>query len=172
MSINAQNLIPNPGFEEYTDCPSDISYTYKYKLVKDWESPTKGTFDYFNSCSKFNVGVPINIMGNTFANEGHGYVGLVLLEKPNYEDFGKKKPYNYREYIQCKLKSPLLKDSLYAVGIKYAVAEFSTFQVNRIGIILTHKKVQISNSKVLNYKPIVSTDTNNWGNNPFCLVLS
>ncbi len=137
--LNAQNLVPNPSFEEYSDCPEDINYNKKKLIPEDWFSPTGGTADYYNSCSRFNVSVPVNLMGSTFAANGNAYMGLILLEKPDYTNFNKKKPYNYREYVSCKLKEPLKKDSLYHIKFKFAVADFSTYALNKLGLALSNK---------------------------------
>ena len=156
----AQNLVPNPSFEEYMDCPADLNTHYKTPLPKHWITPTKGTVDYFNGCSKFNVGVPNNVMGNTFAGQGNAYVGLILLEKPEYKKFDWKKPLQYREYIQCRLIEPLSKDSGYIVSFMYCVAEYSNYLVNRIGAYLSVEKIGKSNRDPIELMPTIACDTN------------
>jgi OOP family OmpA-OmpF porin len=138
----SQNLIPNSSFELYHQCPNDLNGNYKSDIIINWYSPTKGTPDYFNSCSQFNVSVPINVMGSMYAFEGNGYVGLILLEKPDINKFGRKRPYNYREYIQCKLAEPLLKDSLYQVKYSYCISPFSTYIVQRPEVVFSTKPLK------------------------------
>ncbi len=152
-----QNLVPNPGFEEYNECPKNYTgYSEKLK-ISNWYSPTKGTPDYFNSCSKFNVSVPVNFMGNVFAKEGNAYIGLLLAEKPEIP-FEKKKPYNQREYVQVKLLKPLLGGNNYSVSCFYCVAPHSGYALNRLGIALTTKPEKKRN-KVIPLKYLVSIDT-------------
>jgi hypothetical protein len=52
--IHAQNLIPNPGFEDYTSCP-----TYAEEIAKafPWKNLTLST-DYFNAC---NTLIPLHL---------------------------------------------------------------------------------------------------------------
>jgi OmpA-OmpF porin, OOP family len=63
--LNAQsNLVPNPSFEQFMNCPqntisSRISYLY------DWYKPDKGGANYFNRCTNNQPtdGVPYNFGG-------------------------------------------------------------------------------------------------------------
>jgi hypothetical protein len=57
-SILAQNLVPNPSFENYTTCPTAASQLY---VAPPWTSPTTGGAEYFNICSSSNVGVPFSL---------------------------------------------------------------------------------------------------------------
>jgi hypothetical protein len=161
----AQNLIPNPSFENFLFCPVDMNYDRKTFPVLDWSLANHGTPDYFNSCNKFNVGVPVNVMGNCFAAEGHGYVGLILLEKPEFTDYDRKKAYNYREYIQCSLTYPLEKDVKYIFTMKYSVAEYSRYCVNRLGVLISIEKIKSRTMDPLLFKPTFQIDTTD-----YCLI--
>ena len=44
----AQNLVPNPSFENYSACPENIS---EIDFALPWTSTTGATPDYYNSCS-------------------------------------------------------------------------------------------------------------------------
>jgi OOP family OmpA-OmpF porin len=125
----AQNLVPNPSFEMHKTCPTDLNNFYNSEIVDSWYSPTKATPDYYNACSRFNVSVPVNAMGTMFACEGNGYMGIILLEKPDYRKYGRMKPYDYREYIQCKMIKPLSKDSSYLVSFSYCIAPYCAYVV-------------------------------------------
>lgn len=106
----AQNLVPNPGFEDYNGCPmagntmstSDIIFP----LVDQWFKPTQGSTDYFNTCGDALFGIPENENGYEPSHNGNGYCGLIALTH-NYN--------NYREYLEVKLSQPLQKDHLYCV---------------------------------------------------------
>lgn len=99
---NSQNLIPNPGFELYSNCPSTLGQVNR---CLDWLDIEK-TPDYFNSCEMPNiVNVPFNYFGYQPAHSGCGYCGLIHhIEDPNPP---------WKEYIQAQLGSTLI------VGIKY-----------------------------------------------------
>jgi len=157
-NVKSQNLVPNPSFEIYFLCPEDITMTSVSKLIPYWYLPTRGTSDYFNECAKFQVGVPQNFIGNLYAFEGKAYVGIILLEKPPLDDSGKKKLVNYREYLQAELIEPLVQNKKYCVSLNYAIANYSTYATNSIGICLTNTQIKNRASiKVLKCKPIVMT---------------
>src|SRR6266568_4143817 len=80
--MTGQNLVPNPSFEIYDKCPNQYLATYRKMLVPGWLLPTGATPDYFNSCTKIQVGVPENFMGYCFAKEGQAYAGIILLFNP------------------------------------------------------------------------------------------
>ena len=98
----AQNLVPNPGFEEYFQCPGSYNPQGSDRnFAPGWVSPTLGTPDLFNRCSFGNAGVPHNWAGIANAHKGYGYSGIYAWINNN----------NYREYLQAKLI-----DSLVAVS--------------------------------------------------------
>ena len=83
--LNAQNLVLNPSFENYSACPIGPS---EFSNCVNWSMPflnlvsdTCSTSDLYNSCSPFGclgVGVPCNVMGNEPAHTGNGYAGIIL----------------------------------------------------------------------------------------------
>lgn len=153
-NLPAQNLVQNGSFEEYYKCPGNYTEKKVKKFLPFWNMPSKGTPDFFNTCSREMVGIPQNFMGNIHAFEGIAYVGLVILDSP----LDVKKEINYREYIQTRIGTTLQRDSLYLIKFYYSVAAYSTFAVNRLGAYLSHGKVTPKKG-VLNYKPQVYIDT-------------
>lgn len=150
----SQNLVPNPSFEEYETCPTDVTLNSVPTLVPGWFLPTRGTSDYYNVCARYQVGIPQNVMGNLFAIDGNAYAGIVLIEKPLKKNTLNKKSLNYREYLQAKLSEPLIKGNKYLVSLQFAIANNSTYATNSLGICLTVGKIKKRSSrKVLNYKP-------------------
>jgi OmpA-OmpF porin, OOP family len=153
------NLVPNPGFEVYEKCPDNYTVSYKKELVPGWFLPTGGTSDYFNSCTRIQVGVPQNFMGYCLPKDGQAYAGLILLLEPP-ADSTKGGKVNYREYLQSRLTGPLKKDQWYGVTFYFSVAPYSTFAINRLGAYLSEKKISKGRStKVLAYKPQITMDT-------------
>ena len=45
-----ENLIYNPDFESYQDCPRKIDALGILTIVDAWFQPTNGSADYFNTC--------------------------------------------------------------------------------------------------------------------------
>ena len=48
ITISSQNLVPNPSFENFVNCPSLNS---QLNLASPWTTPTSGTSDLINSCA-------------------------------------------------------------------------------------------------------------------------
>ncbi|MDG1714353.1 OmpA family protein [Lacinutrix sp.] len=163
-SITAQNLVLNSSFEEYIDCPRNISF-FHYN-VKDWSIPNEGTTDYFNSCDdKMDFK---NFNGEQEANSGKGYAGIYVYSKQDY-----------REYIQGELKEKLNKEEHYKISFYVSLAENSSFSINDFGIlfmpmrlmnVLSPKVIDVQNYNKQKYKSnYVSTnkklfysDKENW----------
>lgn len=155
--MRSQNLVPNPGFEDHETCPKNYIVRYVKELIPGWTLPTRGTPDYFNSCTNLQVGVPQNFMGYCLPKDGQAYAGLILLLDP---DNHSRKKTDYREYLQAQLKMPLKKDGIYRVRFYYALAPYSTFAINRLGAVLSVKKIRRRfSTRVLGYKPQIVMDT-------------
>ncbi|VXB85974.1 OmpA family protein [Maribacter litoralis] len=130
-----QNLVLNPSFESYANCP--VTLGNLEKDVIDWNMPTKGSTDYFNGCSVA-MGTPENFNGKQPSDFGTGYVGLYMYA-----------PNDYREYIQAKLRSTLVKGEQYSISFYVSLAERSDFAVKEFGIRFTELPVAVETSKVL-----------------------
>ncbi|CAN5818712.1 hypothetical protein BH11BAC7_BH11BAC7_12280 [soil metagenome] len=116
--INAQNLIPNPGFEQHTTCnfpmfqglpnPIDTNETIFPELL-NWRS-AHDTPDYFNTCN-----TPQNLPWyNISPRSGNGCVGLVAFY--SFGVFDTIPGIGPREFIQCKLTQPLMAGCAYNVS--------------------------------------------------------
>lgn len=130
-----QNLVVNPSFEKYRDCPVRLGNLEKD--VIDWNMPTLGSTDYFNGCSIV-MGTPENFNGKQPANFGFGYVGFYMYA-----------PNDYREYIQARLSSTLKRGERYTISFYVSLAERSDFAVKEFGIRFTEFPVAVQTSKVL-----------------------
>ncbi|MBC8046312.1 MAG: hypothetical protein H7Y00_05915 [Fimbriimonadaceae bacterium] len=112
-AVHAQvNLVPNPSFEDYTDCPYTYSLIdddeYIFPSVTDWIKPTEGTSDYYNACASAGceVETPAAAPGFQYPNSGDAFAGMYTAYST----------YDYREYIQAKLTSPLVAGQTYYAG--------------------------------------------------------
>lgn len=127
----AQNLVPNPSFEDYIACPTGPSETYK---AVPWIQPSghTGTSDYFHTCNTSPipinappVGVPNNLLGNQAARTGAAYCGFFSIDGPTDGD--------YREYIQAPLTNPLTVGTRYCVRFYLSLSDLSTNSTDGIG---------------------------------------
>lgn len=105
-NVFAQNLVPNPSFEERTDCPlrDDQVHMLKnwYKAGDDGSTP-----DYVNRCSTTpSFSVPRNFGFQEEANGCDAYMGLVVWPQS----------FVLNEYIGVQLTTPLIKGQRYFVS--------------------------------------------------------
>jgi OmpA-OmpF porin, OOP family len=147
FSVISQNLVPNFSFEESRICPGSHSQAIEEFRVNHWQSATRGTPDHFHTCSAGEANVPHNWAGVSDAYDGNGYTGIYLwMDNDN----------QYREYLQCKLVEPLIKDSSYHIEFHYKLSSYSKYAVDRIGLVLTDSLLSAQHDKVLKLAPTLS----------------
>ena len=150
--VHSQNLISNSSFEQFRVCP--ISFTVKHQFeqtVIDWESPAKGTPDYYNTCGNEIAGVPINWAGVSEAKSGNGYVGLHVW---NMRGLCTK------EYIQSKLLKKLEAGKYYHVQLSFKISTYSKFLVDEIGIAFSEPRIKLNHSNKLELVPRIISSKN------------
>jgi gliding motility-associated-like protein len=160
ISLNVQaqvNLVPNPSFENYINCPTYISEFYQ---CSDWFTATRGTPDYFNSCFVgFNNSmpdVPINYWGTQNAHSGNAYAGFAV-----------KYVAERREYISCKLNDSLSEGKKYCFEFYLSLSDSSRYGIDQIGLYLSNTNDTLyldtinfgGFGGVLEYAPIFQTNT-------------
>ena len=159
-SIQAQNLVPNPGFENTLGMPSGAG---QWNLAQPWQGLNASPDFYVRGqvappagpCDLVNI--PNNVAG--YCNERTGsdhYMGL-QFDLQN----------NYREYISIPLTIPLVSGSIYRLEFYTQLADSSRFACNRIGALLTNNIPVQPGSGVINFPPQLEasqqiTDTSNW----------
>lgn len=125
----SQNLVLNPSFEDYVDCPtgfSAIDYPMATLSVTDWYIPTAGSADYLNPCASTAsmVSAPSNFFGYQVARTGEAYAGWIgyLSCMPNY-----------REYVEARLLVPMVAGHRYHVSYWLSLANDSPFAIDQLG---------------------------------------
>lgn len=102
-AVKAQvNLVPNPSFEDYSDCPQ--FYPDLEGKCNSWTS-FRGTPDYINNCST--VCGFSNNYGYQVARTGQAYAGLASFQVTTL---------NGREHVGVELLSPLEIGTIYYVS--------------------------------------------------------
>lgn len=165
FTTTAQNLVPNPSFEEYDTCPNNMD---QLNYVVGWENFSQYSPDYFNSCNPCNTptdgcfSVPYNWGGYQQAATGNAYAGIYTREEHPWIT-------NIREFIGAQLNSPMI------IGTKY----FASFKVNlslngafntatdKLGILFSTVLYNSANPAPINnfahiYSTTIITDTVNW----------
>ena len=145
---NAQNLVPNPSFEDTLSCPTDQDQLYK---VKPWFRPTMGTPDYFNQCyhstSPTPMGIPLNFFGHQYARTGNAYAG-------EYVVYNKKYQFINMEYIETRLIDSLKPGNKYFVTFYVSLGDTCNLATNRMGAYLSKDSLyNYSTLSTLNVTP-------------------
>ena len=124
----AQNLVPNPSFEDFNSCPISDS---QISALLNWYSPTQGSPDYFHSCNAgVFVGVPLNFPGSQLAQTGEGYIGINVAYGIPAIDF--------REYAQVQLNSALTGGTDYFVSFNVSLSDTSNLATDDIGLFFSN----------------------------------
>lgn len=163
----AQNLVPNPSFEQYTSCPNNFCQIHRATGWSAWG----GSPDYFNTCGTWPVSVPYNNFGNQVPDTGNGYAGFWAYDSFNSSSCG-----FCREYLGIQLISPLVIGQKYYVKFKVSLADKARIGINKIGVLFTTKlfsmdsttsctntnTVLLPNNFAHVYTNNIITDTTNW----------
>jgi hypothetical protein len=125
----AQNLIPNPGFEDYENC-DQTSVVTAMEFVQHWFNPNGWSSDYFVD---YELPCAINVNGETNESwlapqpfEGDAFVGSFYYL--NQLGAGET-----REYIEVELSEPLLEGHPYEVSWWVSISGKSKYRVDKIG---------------------------------------
>lgn len=133
LNLYSQNLIVNPSFELYTECPNATTFG-QFNAVS-WFRPinmSNSSPDYFNICATTpNLSIPTNFFGVQSAYEGNAYTGIYCHENGNY-----------REYIETQLSSPLLPNHSYQVSFFVSLADNFQLTIDKIGAVLTNFELE------------------------------
>jgi gliding motility-associated-like protein len=132
-SIGQINLVPNPSFEQHTNC--NLTNGSIGLFAPPWFQPNiepfgggvmGGLTDYFNACDFVNgFGVPINYGGYQLAYSGNAYAGIEVFQNTIL--------FNSRDYIEVKLLDSLKKNKKYCVSFYFSLPEILQYAVGNIG---------------------------------------
>jgi len=165
--ISAQNLVPNPSFEEYDTC---LGYIVGPDLIeidttlKFWFNPTMTSPDYDNICYSLSDSayhVPKNVIGYQFPRTGHAYIDIdVCTFNPAYHNW---------EYVEVKLLDSLLNGKKYCANFFVSLADSVNYAIDNIGLYFSDTLISMATNYNLPFTPqIVNqpgsflTDKINW----------
>lgn len=154
-NLAAQNLAPNPSFEEYAMCPPWPAPGGPYVLEATPWYGVQASADYYNGCAPpAYFGVPANWTGYQEAHTGVGYAGAYFFIP--YQN-------NYREYIQAPLLDTLEAGVCYEVGAWMNLAD-ERCGCNRAGILLSDGPVllPLGSTPQVDYHGFVVLDEDQW----------
>lgn len=150
--IHCQNLVPNPSFESFDECP--IEFGSFNGFLQDWVTTSvsgqAGTPDFYSACNtdECSVDVPSNRSADFApAHSGQGYAGLFTYYtgSANLEA---------REYMTVQLDQPLLPQVEYEVSL-FAQRIEGSFYATPIGINLSQGFLEQNNDELIDIEPNV-----------------
>lgn len=132
--MQAQNLVPNPSFEEKSNCPSSDGEIAK---ATGWTSPLghSGTPDYYSRCSLLaDYVVPKNNVGYQQARTGDAYAGIFTYHN------------NVKEYLQIRLKEQLNRGQTYKVSFYVSAVNNGVVGTDKVGLYFSEEAITGSGS--------------------------
>ena len=89
LTAFCQNLVPDPSFENYESCQTNLS---QFDLLVEWYNPTPGESeagspDYYNACSASIYWGTTNLLGNQIPRTGDGMAGLLFADLASISEF-------------------------------------------------------------------------------------
>ncbi len=168
------NLIHNPDFEEYNNCPDrsdEVTYcNFWTTLDSSWNAidymhDKGGVPDYENVCSSSpHVSVPLSYYYNHLPHSGDGMMGLITffdLNDTNHQS---------RDYLQGRLKQNLVPGRTYQMQFYTTMMQISQYAIDHIGAYLDNGSIDTtlwpgktqSQCSPQVYSNSIVNDTLNW----------
>lgn len=165
LETMAQNLVPNPSFE----CGAELCGAFQiapYYPICSWYSPNRSTPDYLSSsilnqfCYAAMPGAGLDVnqepiqMGSEYPRTGSHAAGIFTFSgRPNNVQL-----YDYREYLEAQLTSPLVPGEYYCAEMYVSLAEGIRYASNHLGMYFHDSPLSIPNLVNLPYQPQVVTE--------------
>jgi len=158
------NLVPNPSFENLSQCPtfgSQLEYAISwFQPYVDSNGVQQSSTDLFSSCCSGFCGIN-NFTGSQFPRTGNSYAGIYF--------YGGSA--TYREYIEVKLNDSLLNSQTYCVTFYVSLADKCNYATSNFGVYFSNDSCLYVippdttipyNAQVLNSSSNIVTDKINW----------
>lgn len=124
-NAEAQNIVPNPSFEQYSNCPSALN---QLNYCNYWRRGNLSSTDYYHSCSTTTItGVPDNSMGNQLSS-ANAYTGIIA-----YSTYSSTVQ-NYQEYLVTNIPA-LEVGARYKVTVIVSLADDSRYACSGLGVL-------------------------------------
>jgi len=148
FAIKAQNLIPNPSFENAI-CPTGYNGTASQVTLymNDWYAATCASPDIMTTCSNHsNTTIPNILFGYQYARTGNNFAGFGFYN-------------SWYEYLGVKLTQPLVAGKVYNVSFYASCANSVDKATDALGIYFSQTEIKCISGfsgPVLNYTPQVA----------------
>lgn len=164
LSVAAQNLVPNPSFEEIDSLPCDIisgdtGTPTVTDYVRDWSVPTGASTDIFSALIDDNCMIR-QLFQDRVPRSGNNMTGIFTFVDGDFD---------YREYLQVPLQRPLIQGQSYYASMYVLRDRTREFATNNLGMYFSETEVKqpIEFRGVLPFVPQVNeteiiTNTEEW----------
>ena len=147
-----ENIVPNPGFEEYSNYP--LGWFYKgsdfSRVIKYWSSPTAASPDVFGPKVRIPRQWSEKGFGETKPYEGNSMIGITT-----YGCEGGKP--HCREYVQIQLTEPLVVGQRYSVGF-WAAPIHRSLRCDKLGVYFSEEEIREPTDDPLFFNPHIKAD--------------
>lgn len=135
----AQNLVPNPSFEENDTCPYGLG---NMSMLHNWVSVYGGTY-YFHECGTNGSGIPVSEVGGGYARTGQAYIGLSFWYSLGAES----------NYCGVDLLEPLIAGKKYKVVYYISLMDSVWYGIKNISVYFSQDQPPANVSALLTYEP-------------------
>lgn len=151
-SIQAQNLIPNPSFED------TVQLNFGLTFPRFWTQPTNASPNHYIPHARPEWQVPKNYAGYQYAHAGNAYMGILM-----YSLYGGSGLRRSREYIQIKLDNTLKQDSIYCFRMYVSLADSMRYaSKGQLGVYFSNNEVGSNNNYHLPYTPQITVSPDDY----------
>lgn len=155
-ALKAQNpnLIPNPGFETYTQVPCACMQGSLSAFVSGWENAAAGTPDFISTES--NQECYASTQSNHWDSYGHenphGGKGMGMIMTSGHGG-------TYREYLGVTLTNPLVKGTKYYAEFYVSLGDYCGVATNNLGMLFKTGTLVASYSNIILGEPQINNTT-------------
>lgn len=153
-AANAQNLIPNPGFETYSQVPCGCMQGSLSAYVSGWENAGSGTPDFI--CTEANEACyasPTSDHWDSYGSEKpHGGKGMGMIMTSGHGG-------TYREYLGVTLTKPLVKGNRYYAEFYVTLGDYCGAATNNMGMLFKTGTFSTVGDYIITGEPQVNVKT-------------
>jgi outer membrane protein OmpA-like peptidoglycan-associated protein len=140
LSLNAQDLVDNGGFEEYK---GKLKKMGSVEMVKGWKSPTAAKADLFSELiTEGPMSATRNMYGGQAPNTGQHYAGIRVYSIQDREP---------RSYLQATFNTPMTKGQKYCVKYYVSLSDLSRISTSEVRAFMSKVPVQKDDMASLTY---------------------
>ncbi|MCB9186978.1 MAG: T9SS type A sorting domain-containing protein [Flavobacteriales bacterium] len=147
MHLHAQNLVPNPSFEDYTECPENTGQIIN---ALPWYS-VRSSCDYYHECGSNGASIPINYGGGGYARTGKAYAGLKVWCVNDISGIN-------REVLGVPLIETLVEGEVYRVEFYLSMSDSMWYASKDVGAYFSVQQPDSDNDSIESCQPQVRYD--------------